>query len=218
MRAACLARNLLVVDEVHASDTYMSAVLEALLGAHLDAGGYALLMSATLGSVARRRWLSVGTAGLGKAPPMNEAINAPYPAVSTIAPGGERVAAAGENNQEKTVGVEAAPEVQDFEAVAHRALTAARAGAKVLVVRNTVTYAINTQQAVEEAAAGGGPQPTVHLPGQVDAAPRTLRRRRSPAARRPSRDIVWQDSQIRRSRPWSARRRWSSHSTLTPTC
>ena len=155
MRAACLARNLLVVDEVHASDTYMSAVLEALLGAHLDAGGYALLMSATLGSVARRRWLSVGSSGLNDTPSMNEAIHAPYPAVSTITPGGERVAVAGENNQEKTVGIEAAPEVQDFEAVAHRALTAARAGAKVLVIRNTVTYALNMQQAVEHAAAVG---------------------------------------------------------------
>ena len=60
MRAACLARNLLVVDEVHASDTYMGGVLKALLDAHLGAGGYALLMSATLGSAARRRWLSVG--------------------------------------------------------------------------------------------------------------------------------------------------------------
>ena len=61
MRAACLARNLLVVDEVHASDTYMSVVLEALLDAHVGAGGYALLMSATLGSAARTRWLHHGT-------------------------------------------------------------------------------------------------------------------------------------------------------------
>ena len=57
LRAACLARNLLVVDEVHASDPYMRVILEALLNAHLGAGGYALLMSATLGSAARRQWL-----------------------------------------------------------------------------------------------------------------------------------------------------------------
>ena len=49
MRASCLARNLLVVDEVHASDTYMRAIIQDLLDAHLGAGGYALLMSATLG-------------------------------------------------------------------------------------------------------------------------------------------------------------------------
>ena len=41
MRAACLARNLLVVDEVHASETYMRGILKALLDAHLAAGGYA---------------------------------------------------------------------------------------------------------------------------------------------------------------------------------
>ena len=57
MRASGLARNLLVVDEVHASDAYMSEVLGAVLDTHLGAGGYALLMSATLGSTARHRWL-----------------------------------------------------------------------------------------------------------------------------------------------------------------
>ena len=40
--------------------------------------------------------------------------------------------------------------MRDFAAVAARALVAARAGAKVLLVRNTVDYAIRTQQAVEE--------------------------------------------------------------------
>ena len=68
MRTACLARNLLVVDEVHASDAYMTEILAALLDAHCNAGGYALLMSATLGSVARQRWLDesgdIGLAGV----------------------------------------------------------------------------------------------------------------------------------------------------------
>ena len=183
MRAAGLARNLLVVDEVHASDTYMSVVLEALLKAHLGAGGYALLMSATLGSVARRRWLSAGRAvdaACVGALPMDEAIKAHYPAVSTMASGGEKVGAAGENSQEKTVDIKAAPEMQDFEAVARRALTAARAGAKVLVVRNTVAYAIDTQRAVEQAAAGDRSllfacrgRPTLHH-GRFAAADRRL--------------------------------------------
>ena len=183
MRAAGLARNLLVVDEVHASDTYMSVVLEALLKAYLGAGGYALLMSATLGSVARRRWLSAGRAdagGVEGALPMDEAIKAHYPAVSTMASGGEKVGAAGENSQEKTVDIKAAPEMQYFEAVARRALTAARAGAKVLVVRNTVAYAIGTQRAVEPAAAGDRSllfacrgRPTLHH-GRFAAADRRL--------------------------------------------
>ena len=155
LRAACLSRNLLVVDEVHASDAYMSRILRALLEVHLGAGGYALLMSATLGSSARRSWLAAGPAprtvdGLS----LEEAIGSPYPAVSTTAPDGESLRRVEENGQPKTVGVSLEPVMHDFDAVARRALEAAREGAKVLVVRNTVGHAIRTQQALEEAAAG----------------------------------------------------------------
>ena len=154
MRAACLARNLLVVDEVHASDTYMRGVLNVLLDAHLTAGGYALLMSATLGSAARREWLSAGRRAPAGALPLEAAIDSPYPAVSTVASGGESVNAAGGNDRDKTVRLDAEPLMSDFGTVAERALQAARAGgAKVLVIRNTVNFAISTQEAVERAAA-----------------------------------------------------------------
>ena len=103
MRAACLARNLLVVDEVHASDTYMSVILEALLDAHVGAGGYALLMSATLGSTARHRWLHSGQRAVQNLPTLHEAKHAHYPAVSTLSSEGETLTPAGENDQEKTV-------------------------------------------------------------------------------------------------------------------
>ena len=152
MRAACLARNLLVVDEVHASDTYMSVVLEALLDAHVSAGGYALLMSATLGSVARHRWLHHGQRNARDIPTLDEAKCAPYPAVSMSNGEGETITTAGENDREKTVSVKASPTMHDFADTARRALTAARAGAKVLVVRNTVGHAVSTQQALEELA------------------------------------------------------------------
>ena len=154
MRAACLARNLLVVDEVHASDTYMSVVLEALINAHVRAGGYALLMSATLGSSARHRWLHHGQR-LDYDIPLGEAEDAPYPAVSISDGRDDNLIAAGENDQGKTVSVEASPTMHDFEDTARRALTAARAGAKVLVVRNTVDHAVKTQQALEERAEAG---------------------------------------------------------------
>ena len=155
MRAACLARNLLVVDEAHASDTYMRTILHALLDAHLAAGGYALLMSATLGSVARRRWLSAGRTTRTGDLPLKEAIDSPYPAVSTPANSGERVTATGENGSEKTVRMESVPLMGSFEEVAGRAVRAAGAGAKVLIVRNTVDYAVRTQQAIEDLIADG---------------------------------------------------------------
>ena len=53
MRSACLSRSLLVVDEVHASDAYMTGLLKNLLKQHLRSGGEALLLSATLGGEAR---------------------------------------------------------------------------------------------------------------------------------------------------------------------
>ena len=153
LRTSSLARNLLVVDEVHASDVYMGVILESLLDAHIGAGGYALLMSATLGATARWRWLQAGQPVAGdRSPSLDDAIATPYPAVSIADAAGESVSDAGENGQEKTVGITAEPAMRDFDAVAQRALTAARAGAKVLIVRNTVGYAVQTQQAVEELA------------------------------------------------------------------
>ncbi len=152
MRAACLARNLLVVDEVHASDAYMRRIIKALLDAHLGAGGYALLMSATLGSAARRQWLSAGRINFNEAPTLDEAVDAHYPAVSVRVAGGESISAAGENGQDKTVRISAEPLIHDFDGVAAMALRAAQNGAKALVIRNTVSYAIETQQALEQAA------------------------------------------------------------------
>lgn len=55
LRHALLARSLLVIDEVHASDAYMTRLSEHLLRAHVACGGQALLLSATLGAVARTR-------------------------------------------------------------------------------------------------------------------------------------------------------------------
>lgn len=158
LRAASLARNLLVVDEVHASDPYMREVLAALLQAHRETGGYALLMSATLGSAARQRWLAANPANpanpaaAGEDMPLSDAIAAPYPAVSQATPAGPHLDAAGFNDQAKAVNMESLPAMHDFDPVAARALAAARRGAKVLIIRNTVGHARRTQQALETLA------------------------------------------------------------------
>ena len=155
LRASCLARNLLVVDEVHASDTYMREILAALLNAHRAAGGYALLMSATLGSASRQRWLYVNAAEVGDGMPLTDAIDAHYPAVSWVSgDGAAGIDYAGSNDRAKAVAMAAQPAMHDFDQVAETALAAARSGAKVLVIRNTVGYARQTQQALENRAAG----------------------------------------------------------------
>lgn len=155
MRAACLARNLLVVDEVHASDQYMRVVLEGLLEAHLGAGGYACLMSATLGSVARQRFSAPGGLAGGSGMSLPEALEVSYPAITTRGAEGEKVVAVEERGRSKAVQVGTLPAMEAHAAVADRGLQAARAGAKVLIVRNTVSFAVRTQQALEERAGPG---------------------------------------------------------------
>ena len=81
---------------------------------------------------------------------LDEAVKAPYPSVSVLSDHGETLTPAGENHQEKNVTVEAIAEMGDFAAIVRRALDAARTGAKVLVIRNTVDFAIRTQEALEE--------------------------------------------------------------------
>ena len=153
MRAACLARNLLVIDEVHASDPYMRVILERLLDAHIGAGGYACLMSATLGSVVRQRLSSPNRFAAGDNISLNDAMTAHYPAITTRGAKREKVVAVGESGRSKTLKVGTLALMEEFAAVANRAMQAARAGAKVLIIRNTVAYAVQTQQALEERAA-----------------------------------------------------------------
>ena len=145
LRAAALSRSLLVIDEVHASDRYMTEVQSHLLKMHLGLGGHAMLMSATLGSVARKKWL-----GHKKEQSFKEAVDAPYPAVwgkGNTAPHGT-----GAHESPKAVGMTLVSSWAAEEA-ASRALAAAREGARVLVIRNTVTAARDTFAAVR--AAGG---------------------------------------------------------------
>ena len=146
MRGAALTRSLLVIDELHASDDYMTEVIAELLHGHLATGGYALLMSATLGCRARSRFL--GTAE----PTLSDAILTPYPAVWTARETQPQTAEA--TGRLKDVAMQACAGMEPGP-VAAAAIAAARAGARVLVIRNTVTAAIASFQAVVEQDAAG---------------------------------------------------------------
>jgi CRISPR-associated endonuclease/helicase Cas3 len=157
MRGAALMRHMLVVDEVHASDAYMSGVLGQLLRAHRAAGGEAALLSATLGAEARMRYLAVGEqTNLAdfRPPSLTEAIDAPYPAISVPA----RLAGVKAGERTKTISIAVAPQIDDVGAIAATALEAARAGAKTLVVRNTVIGAIAVAEALETLAGLDAPE------------------------------------------------------------
>lgn len=157
LRQAMLARSLLVVDEVHASDAYMTRLLEHLLRAHVACGGRALLLSATLGASARTRYLSIGSRRAPAAPPpLAQAQALPYPAIGHRTATGPTLLPVQGNPRHKAVQWELWDQIDAPEVVAARAVQAAAAGARVLVVRNTVPAAIATLQAVEALAAAQG--------------------------------------------------------------
>lgn len=156
LRQAMLARSLLVVDEVHASDAYMTRLLEHLLRAHVACGGQALLLSATLGASARTRYLSIGGRRPGAVPPLPQAQALPYPAIGHRAASGPVLLPVEGNPRHKTVRWELWDQIDAPDAIAARAVEAAAAGARVLVVRNTVPAAIATLQAVEALATARG--------------------------------------------------------------
>jgi len=128
LRLASLMRHLLVVDEVHASDLYMSTLLGVLLRFHRAAGGHALLLSATLGAKARVSLLSGPRA---EPPPLAEAIAAPYPALSSDRDPAPLTQAW--EGREKHVSLNLSHDIANPEAIARRALEAAKHNAKVIV-------------------------------------------------------------------------------------
>ena len=152
MRAACLLRHLLVVDEVHASDTYMEGLLTHLLSLHTQAGGHALLLSATLGSSARARLLEGPRA---MPPPLAVAEKMHYPAISTSLVSVPEHKAGSE--QSKSVAMTLSGAINDASVIAETALDAARQGAKVLVVRNLQREAVETARALVAEAGEGSP-------------------------------------------------------------
>lgn len=156
LRHALLARSLIVVDEVHASDAYMTRLLEHLLRAHVACGGQALLLSATLGAVARTRYLAIGGRGDDPVPPLAEAQAMPYPAIGhRVGTGPQQLPVEG-NPRHKTVHWQTLDIIDAPERIATLAVDAAAGGGRVLVVRNTVPAAIATLQAVEALATARG--------------------------------------------------------------
>lgn len=153
LRSVCLDRSLLVVDEVHASDTYMSHLLQHLLRHHVGVGGRAMLLSATLGSSARQMYLAAA-GGDQRALSVDEAVALPYPLLTNVS--GNLLPASGISSAHtavkkpgKTVTFEPLPIAREPEKIVERLKDALQKGARVLVVANTVDRANRLLRAVE---------------------------------------------------------------------
>lgn len=139
LRAACLDRSLLVIDEVHSSDVYMRYLARRLLTRHIKAGGHALLLSATLGAAARAEYLHPGDSR-PLVEPFDQATALPYPALS--APDTPMRHLPDPACRSKTVRLEPLPLLKSPEDLLPRLRDAVRTGQRVLVVLNTVGRAI----------------------------------------------------------------------------
>ena len=166
LRAASVARSLLVIDEVHASSSYMASLLRGVLHAHLDIGGHALIMSATLGATARDKLLHKSTQ---VALEFSEANTYPYPVLTlsrdTANP--PEYLAINSCSASKSVAINTTEHLENPSEIAKIAAKAAQTGARILVIRNTVSSA----QSVFDALLSNGHrdlilresgQPTLH--------------------------------------------------------
>ncbi|MFT7721620.1 MAG: type I-E CRISPR-associated protein Cas7/Cse4/CasC [Roseateles sp.] len=157
LRGALSLRSLVVVDEVHASDPYMTRLLRAALARHAAAGGHALLLSATLTGAARSTLLAAGQpvrrrGGFHRLPAPPEAWarrDAPYPCLAHAQGLDAADPAAVASAPNKRVRCVLLAALGDPAQVARRARAALERGQRVLILRNTVGLALATQRALE---------------------------------------------------------------------
>ena len=147
-RSGPMLRLLLCVDEVHASDAYMTALLRNVLDQHTAAGGHTLLMSATLGSLARRRLLG-GRVEAHRAPDASVAAAFAYPSLQRSGEALQALPRVDEESREKCVTVELLNPETDLAHLLPQLKSAADAGAAVLFIRNRVADARETVQRLE---------------------------------------------------------------------
>jgi CRISPR-associated endonuclease/helicase Cas3 len=157
LRAVALSRSLLVIDEVHASDPYMTELSLAVMRLFRILGGQVLLLSATLGGEVRRKYLKAMGAS-DPIPSLQDCLDTPYPFITTPT-GRIPITAHAEPGQRKgpircvTSDVQDIPDgVTDLVA---KVAEAVRQGGRVLVLRNSVAVAVETLEALENRLAPG---------------------------------------------------------------
>lgn len=138
LRLLGLQRSVLIVDEVHAYDAYVSRILERLLEFHAALGGSAILLSATLPRSMRQRYVDAFAKGLGSARTLVR--EDAYPLV-TEAGGGRLRETSLETRRpsRRSVRIQFLETVEDVGALIERA---ANDGSAVCWIRNSVNDAI----------------------------------------------------------------------------
>ena len=147
LRLFGLAQRVLIVDEAHAYDAYMSRELETLVAFHAGLGGSTIVLSATLPQDRRTALVAAFHRGAGGTTPVLTSVNYPLVTLAAVGGGGEYKcnprAELGRRVQVERLATTAS-------AVA-RIAAASRAGLAVAWVRNAVDDAIEGQAALKAA-------------------------------------------------------------------
>lgn len=148
LRHLAVAGKVVVIDEAHAYDTYMSVYLDRVLA---WLGAYrvpVVVLSATL-PAARRRQLVQAYAGTPQAETEGVAADKAYPLLTAVAPGGVPVVRRPEVSARTTdVRLERLPD--EPEVLADRLEAELVDGGCVLVVRNTVKRVLETARVLRD--------------------------------------------------------------------
>ncbi len=180
MRATALLRHLLIVDDVRTSGTLTNRILEEVLKRHVTSGGHALLMSSALSASTRQRFVHLGKRG--QCPKKEKANSVSFPLaiqVEYVSKENDHLSPEPKvirkisvdsffqqpNHVKPVFGfptksrpgfvdvtVKTAPCWERPDTVAQMGLYAARDGAKVLILRNTLQDCLATQASIERIA------------------------------------------------------------------
>lgn len=144
VRLLGLSERVLIVDEAHAYDAYVTSELASLLAAHAANGGSAIVLSATLPLAMRRKLAGGFAAAIGQPAPRLDSMA--YPMTAVIAGNGV-VQAPQEVRPDliRRIGVERLPDAASALTVV---VEAARRGAAVAWIRNTVDDVLDAASAL----------------------------------------------------------------------
>lgn len=146
LRLLGLARKVLIVDEVHAYDSYMQELLAALLGFQAFIGGHVILLSATLPRATRQSLADAFRAGLS-APPATLAESA-YPLLTRVdAAGVTEIPVEARDQAERNIAVAC---VEDIATLMQLLLGTHQGGSCACWVRNTVDDAISAWRSLRD--------------------------------------------------------------------
>ena len=142
LRLLGLMCNVLILDEVHAYDAYMQREIEALLQFQAGLGGSAILLSATLPKVIRRRLGDAFVSGLG-AELSESALSLEYPLASVYARDlSQQFKVEGRADRSRRLPVRFLRSVPE---ALTEVVQAANDGAAVLYIRNSVDDALEAR-------------------------------------------------------------------------